>query len=368
MKLHSSKAGFARPRDSDRRALERCQKSPFSLKRHVPVLVFCMFVAVAAVAQQISAPEPQTSTIVGTAVDVNGDPVPRAQVNLEGPLPSDHAGVVANDNGFFQLEHLRPGVSYHITVGASGFADWVSPDVSLKPSQYLELTGVRLGIAEAVTTVHATVSSEEIATEQVRIEEHQRVLGFIPNFYVVYDRNPAPLTPELKFKLALRATTDPVTFLGTALIAGMDQAADKFDFQQGTKGYFQRFGASYANGFTDIIIGGAVLPSILHQDPRYFYQGTGTNRSRLLHAISYPFICRGDNGKLQPNYSSLGGYLASGAIANAYYPSSNRGVGLVFSSALVDLGASMANGILQEFVLRRLTPSAKERRSSEEGN
>jgi hypothetical protein len=115
------------------------------------------------------------------------------------------------------------------------------------------------------------------------------------------------------------------------------------------------------------MVGGAILPSILHQDPRYFYQGTGTTKSRVLHAISYPFICRGDNGHLQPNYSSLGGYLVSGAISNAYYPASNRGAGLVFNTALVDAGASMANGLLQEFVLRRLTPAAKEQRSSEAG-
>jgi hypothetical protein len=176
---------------------------------------------------------------------------------------------------------------------------------------------------------------------------------------VTYGRHPVPLTPKLKFQLALRAATDPVTFLGTAFVAGMGQAADKFDFQQGAKGYFQRFGASYTNGFTDIMIGGAILPSILHQDPRYFYQGTGTTKSRILHALSYPFICRGDNGHLQPNYSSLGGYLASGAIANAYYPASNRGPGLVLNTALVDIGASMANGLLQEFVLRKLTPAAR---------
>ena len=161
---------------------------------------------------------------------------------------------------------------------------------------------------------------------------------------------------------------DPVTFLGSAFVAGMDQAADKFDFQEGAKGYAQRFGASYANGLTDIMVGGAILPSILHQDPRFFYQGTGTKRSRILHAISYPIICRGDNGYLQPNYSRLGGFLASGAIANAYYPESNRGPGLVFSTALVDIGANMANGLLQEFVLRRLTRAAKEQRSSEPGN
>ena len=81
-----------------------------------------------------------------------------------------------------------------------------------------------------------------------------------------------------------------------------------------------------------------MLPSLLHQDPRYFYQGTGTKKSRILHAISNPFICKGDNGRWQPNYSSVGGDLASGAISNLYYPASNRGVGLVFGNALITTG------------------------------
>jgi hypothetical protein len=120
-------------------------------------------------------------------------------------------------------------------------------------------------------------------------------------------------------------------------------------------------GANYANGLTDILIGGTILPSVLHQDSRYFYQGTGTKKSRARHALSTPFICRGDNGRWQPNYSSLGGYLASGAISNAYYPESNRGPGLVFSTTFIDIAADMANGVLQEFVFREVTPSAKSR-------
>jgi len=83
------------------------------------------------------------------------------------------------------------------------------------------------------------------------------------------------------------------------------------------------------------MIGGAILPSLLHQDPRYFYQGTGTTKSRVLHAVSFPFICRGDNGRLQPNYSTIGGDLGSAAIANAYYPASNRGLGLFFGNFLI---------------------------------
>ena len=338
-----------------------------SIKVYFRTLVFCLSVTAAAVGQQISAPEPQAGTIVGTVLDVNGDPVPGAEVVLDAPSLPHPTRVVTNYNGFFQLDHLRPGIPYHVNVSASGFAGWASSEVTLKPSQYLELTNIRLSIAEAVTTVHAVVSTDEIATEQVRIEEHQRVLGIVPNFYVVYDRDPVPLTSKLKFELAFRTVTDPITILGSAFVAGIDQASNNYDYQQGAKGYGQRFGAHYANGLTQSLIGGAILPSILHQDPRYFYQGTGTRKSRILHAISYPIICRGDNGRLQPNYSTIGGYLASGAIANAYYPESNRGPGLVSSTVLWNLGGTVANGLLQEFLLRRLTPAAKEQRSSEVG-
>lgn len=332
-----------------------------SIKHCLCFLALNVSVTCAAAPQQISAPEPQTGTIIGTVTDVNDGIVPGATVALEGPSLADSQRAETNDNGFFKLEHLNPGIPYHVTVSAGGFADWTSPEVILRPGQYTELTGIRLQIAEAVTTVNAVLSTEEIATEQERVEEQQRVLGFIPNFYVTYDRDAVPLTPKLKFRLALKTAADPITILGSAFLAGIDQAADVPNYGQGAQGYGQRFGADYANFFTDIMIGGAILPTILHQDPRYIYHGTGTTKSRTLHALSYPFICKGDNGRWQPNYSSLGGHLASGAIANAYYPASNRGPGLVFSTVAVGIAANVADGLLQEFVLRKLTPSARHR-------
>jgi hypothetical protein len=329
-----------------------------SIRHRLCLLVLSISVASTAAAQYVSAPVPQTGTIIGTVTDINDDTIPGATVALEAPSLADPPRVVTGDNGFFQLEHLSPGIPYHVTVKANGFADWSSPEITLTPGQYLDLTGIRLHVAVALT-VNAIFSTEEIATEQVKEEEKQRVLGFIPNFYAVYDRNAVPLTTKLKFRLALKISTDPVTFLGAAFISGVDQAADTPDYVQGAKGFGQRLGANYANGLTDILIGGAILPSILHQDPRYFYQGTGTKKSRARHALSTPFICKGDNGRWQPNYSSLGGYVASGAIANTYYPDSNRGPGLVFSTTFIDIAADMANGLLQEFVFRKVTPSAK---------
>jgi len=150
-------------------------------------------------------------------------------------------------------------------------------------------------------------SNEELATEQVKIEEHQRVLGFIPNFYVSYDKNPVPLTSRLKFRLAFKVAIDPVTFAGTGFLAAEGQSSHYPNYAEGMEGYGKRFGSVYVNGLTDILIGGAFLPSILHQDPRYFYQGTGSTKSRMRHALLSSVICKGDNGKWQPNYSSLGG-------------------------------------------------------------
>jgi hypothetical protein len=322
-------------------------------------LLLCLCLSQVSAAQELpSSPTAAAATVIGTVLDVNGGTIAGAAVVLQGLSVTDQT-VVADDNGFFRLEHLTPGIPYHMAVSAKGFASWTSPEFTLKPDQFTEQTGIRLAVAAVESSVTVSLSPKEIATEQLKIEEQQRVLGFIPNFYTVYDKHPAPLTAKMKFKLALKTSTDPVTMMGSAFIAGLDHAADTPDYGQGTEAYFKRFGANYANGFTDILFGGAVLPSILHQDPRYFYQGTGTTKSRLRHALLNPIICTGDNGNSQFNFSGLGGYMISGAIANTYYPESNRGPGLVFSTFGIDVGADMANGVIQEFLLKKLTPSAK---------
>lgn len=308
------------------------------------------------------APKPQPGIIVGTVVDMNGDPVPGARIALEGPAPQDSLAVTADSNGSFHFRNLRPG-AYQATITAQGFATWTSPRLTLQPGQYLILTGTRLQIEQALTQVDvvSTVASpEEIAAEQVKAQEKQRIFGIVPNFYVAYDQNAVPLTPKLKFKLASRVLYDPVTIVGVAFFAGINQAADNPNYGQGAKGYGQRFGAAYADGFTDVMVGGALLPSLLHQDPRYFYQGTGTTKSRLRHALLSPFICKGDNGRWQPNFSTIGGDLASAALANAYYPDSNRGPGLFLGNFFINTGQRALASVAQEFILRKVTSRPKD--------
>lgn len=305
-------------------------------------------------------PRPRTAVIVGTVVDVNDDTIPGASVVLQSANLGSPRAVVSNDSGFFQFNNLAPD-TYRVTISAQGFANWTS-DIIVKPSQYVILRVPKLQIAEALTTINvasAPATPQEIAAEQVKQQEQQRIFGIIPNFYVSYEQNAAPLTPKLKFQLAAKVLLDPVTFFGVGLVAASEQAGNHPNYPQGAQGYAYRYGAAYGNGLTDIMIGGAILPTLLHQDPRYFYQGTGTNKSRALHAITSPFVCKGDNGQWQPNYSTVGGDLASAAISNAYYPASNRGVGLFLGNFLIGTGQRSAANLAQEFLLRRLTPKAR---------
>ncbi|MGA7462168.1 MAG: carboxypeptidase-like regulatory domain-containing protein [Candidatus Korobacteraceae bacterium] len=311
-------------------------------------------------AEESVSPQSLPTAISGTVLDPTDNTLAGATVVLQGPGSSDRYTALSNDNGSFEFHGLKSGIPYRVTVHAKGFADWTSSALVLDPGQYKILTDCKLELPDVQTTINVGYSSVEVATEQVKAAEKQRVLGIAPNFYAVYDRNPEPLTAKLKFELALKTAVDPVTIFGVALVAGLDQAGNTPNYQQGAKGYGQRFGAVAGGAFSDTLIGGAILPSLLHQDPRYFYQGTGTTKSRILHALSHPFVCKGDNGRWQPNYSSIGGDLAASALENAYYPQSNRGASLVFGHFALDTAERAVSSLAQEFLLRKLTPKAKD--------
>jgi hypothetical protein len=328
----------------------------FALRSSRIRLLILAVVAIVApmAAQDTGAPKQETGRIFGTVTDVYGDTLAGATVVLQSLDLSDPRQVLSDDNGFFEFKQLDPG-TYRVTVTAEEFADWTSPDLVLNPGQSLIVSDVKLHIAKATTTINVTNTAEEIATQEVKIEETQRAFGVIPNFYVVYDPNPVPLTTKLKFHLAMRTSTDVVTILAVGTLAGINQAGNTPSYAQGAKGYGERFGAVAADGLSDIMIGGAILPSLLHQDPRYFYQGTGTTKPRLVHALTSAFVCRGDNGRLQPNYSTMGGDLASSALSNLYYPPSDRGASLMFQNFLLSTGERMLSGVVQEFILGKVT-------------
>jgi len=304
-------------------------------------------------------------TIIGTVLDRTGAVSVGAKVRLTRKHPFLSQEVASGNTGQYSFSHVPPG-SFQITVTAPGFTTQVF-SADLRPGQALLVPPIVLAVATAATEVRVEGSTVEVAEAQIKEQEKQRVLGFIPNFYVSYIHDAAPLTPKQKFRLALKTAVDPVTFLGTGIYAGVEQAADRFpEYGQGAQGYAKYFGAGYAGAVSGIFIGNAILPSLLKQDPRYFYKGAGTTRTRILYALASPVICKGDNKRWQPNYSFILGSIAVGGISNLYVPAGDRnGAGLIFENALIRIGEGSLGGILQEFVLPRLTPHIRHHKRSQ---
>lgn len=297
--------------------------------------------------------QPKTGSILGTVVDINNDPVSDAAVVLQPPT-GDSQKLASKEDGTFAFHDVTAGTAYQITITAEGFSPWTS-SVTVEPGQDKTLADIKLRLIAVQRAVTVGYSSKEVAKQQLKVEEQQRIFSFIPNTYVIYDPHPEPLTAKMKFHLAYKSLTDPTLFGFMAVWAGIQQAANTPDWPRNTRGYGERFGANLAGAASEGLFSNAIFPSLLHQDPRYYYRGTGTTGSRLRHAILAPFVCPGDNGQMQPNYSQWSGLLVSGALANIYYPASNRGTGLIFRNFGINMGIHVFVGVAQEFVLGRFT-------------
>lgn len=293
-----------------------------------------------------------TATLSGTVTDRDGDSIPAVRITLTVDTQPPRTAITTSD-GVFNFANLPAG-PWSLTIAAAGFAPHHTSG-TLQPGETRALPDIAL--TSAVTTnVEVSASQVQIAEAQVHIEEQQRVLAVIPNFYVSYDPNPVPLAPRQKYELAFRTLIDPVTLTLNGVSAGIEEATHTYAWEQGASGYAKRYAAGYGVALTGTLFTNAVLPVLFHQDPRYFYKGTGSTHSRALYAIANSVVCKGDNHRFQPNYSGILGSLAASGLANAYYPAPNRaGAALTFEGAALGIGVSAFQNLMQEFVVRRLT-------------
>jgi Carboxypeptidase regulatory-like domain len=299
-------------------------------------------------------PDPQrTGSISGTVADQEGTALSGARVTLARDDGSPAQEAQSDDDGQFFFVNVASG-PFQLAIAAEGFTTQTASG-ALHSGEAYKIPRIELAVARVMTQVRVTPSRG--AEVQLKDEEKQRVLGVVPNFYVTYIPDAAPLNAKQKFELAWKSTIDPVTFLIVGASAGLQQAANQFSgYGQGAQGYGKRFGASYADVTINTFIGGAILPSLLKQDPRYFYKGSGSKRSRVLYALAASVICKGDNHRWQPNYSNILGSLAAGGLSNLYYPPQNRNdAALTFESTALSIGATAGANLLQEFVVPKFT-------------
>ena len=281
--------------------------------------------------------------------------IQNASVTLAGPAAAYQRTVKSGNDGQFQFPNLPAG-AYKITVSAAGMSPYTADEIQLKPGEFRIAPTITLSVSGGVSSITVSGNKEELAEQQVRIAERQRIGGVIPNFYSAYDWNAPPMMAKQKFKLSFRALIDPVSFLTVAGIAGAEQYQGMFPgYGSGFEGYAKRYGAAYTNRFVGDMMARAVYPSIFHQDPRYFYKGKGSTSSRALYAISRAVVTRSDDGRLQPNYSEVLGNFTAGAVSNLYYPEADRGVSLVLLNGLAGTGANAAANLIREFLLKGIT-------------
>jgi len=296
-----------------------------------------------------------TGVITGTVIDPTGKPLANAEVNVRGQSLSAPRSVKTDAQGRFSVGGLGSG-NYIVTVFATNFLNTTAPIVALGDGEVYRLTITATPIPQASTTVEVTASEKQIATAQLHLEEKQRILGFVPNFYTSYIWNAAPLDAQQKMALAFHSLFDPFTPAEAAAAAGAEQILNlESGYGSGAVGYGKRYGAAYADIFVSRVIGDGLYPAIFHQDPRYFYRGTGSVGSRLWYAARSAFVARGDNGKWQMNYSEIFGDFTSAAIANAYSAPSDRNLGTTLQNGAILVGGDALEDVLLEFLSRKLT-------------
>jgi hypothetical protein len=295
---------------------------------------------------------PNAGRVSGIIEDEQGALIPGAQVVLMAEGASHR--LASGSDGRFCFEDVPAGI-FTVTASEQGMVDGTRAG-TLAAAQEMELEPMMLR-AGAVMSVTA-VTQEQMAGIQVRQEETQRIGGILPNYYVVYDANPQPLTKKLKFELAWRSVMDPANVMFVGVVAGAQQAENAFpQYGQGMSGYGKRFGAGMADATVGTMLAGVMLPMVFRQDPRYYYKGSGSTAGRTWYALKTTVVCRGDNGRWQPAYANVLGSFGAGAVSGLYYPGGERGGMLALENGLSALAFDGFANVMQEFVLRRMTPA-----------
>jgi len=150
-----------------------------------------------------------------------------------------------------------------------------------------------------------------------------RLFFALPNFLTLENAGQVPpLTAGQKYKVVARGSFDPIQIVWYGFLSGISQAEDSEPgFGQGAEGYGKRYGAYAADGTIENFFVGAILPSMLHQDPRYFQSGRGSFFDRAGYSVSRIFVTRTDSGHSQFNYSEIVGSAIASAISTySYHP------------------------------------------------
>lgn len=343
---------------------------------HVCAALGLLLLSSAATAQVMPAPSiliaatgQQTSRVDvgvmrGLVTDTEGVPIIGAAIRIVSSGSGGSAAAVRDALTDRDGKFVAPGLfvgTYQVAASYKGF-DTLTVQADVQAGSTVELAPFALKLS-TVDTVIDVLPQDVLRRQELHAEEAQKLGGILPNFYVSYRWDAPALTTHEKYLLAFRNVRDPGNLFLVGTVAAVQQATDGFNgYGQGAKGYGRRYGADLGNLVFGTFLGGAVYPSLFHQDPRYFYKGTGTFKARLGYALSSAVICRGDNGKRQFAISGVLGDLSAGAISNLYYaPEDRHGAALTLENGFLGIAGDALNGLVQEFFFKQITTKPKKK-------
>jgi hypothetical protein len=177
-------------------------------------------------------------------------------------------------------------------------------------------------------------SQDKDKDSQAPATSKDRLFFALPNFLTV-DANGkiVPLTAGQKFKVVARGTFDPAQIPWYGVLSAISQASNSEPgYKQGWAAYGKRYATYAADGTIENFFVGAIFPSLLHQDPRFFPKPEGSFFSRATYAASRIVITRGDSGKREFNFSEIFGSAMASAISTYSYHPRRTFIGKTISS------------------------------------
>jgi hypothetical protein len=150
----------------------------------------------------------------------------------------------------------------------------------------------------------------------------KRVFGVLPNYRTANSSDEySPLPIKRKFYIGLKDSTDYPVYPLAGAFAALAQLTDQHAaFGQGMAGYARRLGTAYGDQVIGNMMTESIMPTLFHQDPRYFRRGYGSTWSRIGYAATRVFVAPDDHGRQRFNFSEVIGNATAAGIANAYYP------------------------------------------------
>lgn len=181
--------------------------------------------------------------------------------------------------------------------------------------------------------------------------EDKRVFGVLPNYRTAESAVPfQPISTKQKFTIATKDSFDYPVLLTTAFFAGLSQLQGNENqvYGQGAKGFAHRYGISYIDQVVGNYFPEAIVPSLFHEDPRYFRKGEGSINGRAFYALSRIFVCKTDAGNTAFNANEFVGNGLASLTVLAYHPQ-ERTAGDALSQMLTYLATDAAGQVMKEF-------------------